>query len=324
MKKRSLKKRVMKQKSKKRGGKMPSQNDSDDEEITQTTTSQVEENNNDDNVHIMRDIINGYNRRIGQVQQPIQRNAVIYPEVGVNTPPRRDQMPDYDFEGEIIAGEIPGAPRRNRRRPEVIEEIEENELFERPVLTRQNALNARELQVAFPPMYDSDTDEEIIVDDNDDDENQLPRQGGRKRKTTKKRKINRKRKSAKKRKTSRKRKTIRKRKTGGSDPDEYESFNPLWENKDVKNPTFDKNMVMDMMKKAVKYIDVSPIPGISYIPTDKEMFDLTGDFGRVDKEIKDGNIAMSIDEKKRFSVIYEELKQYTIWRNKNRGKFSFH
>jgi len=324
MKKRSLKKRVMKQKSKKRGGKMPSQNDSDDEEITQTTASQVEENDDDDNVPIMRDIINRYNSRIGQVQQPIQRNAVIYPEVGVNTPPRRYQMPDYDLEEENIAGEIPGAPRRNRRRPEEIEEIEENELFERPVLTRQNALNARELQVAFPPMYDSDTDEEIIVDDNDDDENQLPRQGGRKRKTTKKRKINRKRKSAKKRKTSRKRKTIRKRKTGGSDREEYESFNPLWENKDVKNPTFDKNMVMDMMKKAVKYIDVSPIPGISYIPTDKEMFDLTGDFGRVDKEIKDGNIAMSIDEKKRFSVIYEELKQYTIWRNKNRGKFSFH
>jgi hypothetical protein len=293
----------MKQKSKKRGGKMPSQNDSDDEEITQTTTSQVEENDDDDNVPIMRDIINRYNRRIGQVQQPIQRNAVIYPEVGVNTPPRRDQMPDYDFEEEIIAREIPGAPRRNRRRPEVIEadDVILNPLPQLPMLPQ------------FPQFYDSDTEEEDI---NDVNPNNM--QGGRKRKTTKKRKITRKRKSAKKKKTT------KKRKIGGGDPDEKETFNLLWENKDVKNPTFDKNMVMDMMKKAVRNINVSPIPGISYIPTDKEMFDLTGDFGRVDKEIKDGNIAMSIDEKKRFSVIYEELKQYTIWRNKNRGKFSFH
>ena len=158
---------------KRRGGKLPRPNE---EEITQTIDSQVEENNNDDNVPRMRELMNRYNRLI----EPIRRNdALIYPEsppttpprsrTPTDTPPRRNQMPDYDSDEEFERP-VPGAPRR-------------------PRLTRENALNARELELAFPPMYDSDSDEEIMVDENFNNGNNIPRQGGRKRKTTKKRKI---------------------------------------------------------------------------------------------------------------------------------------
>jgi len=187
-----------------RGGKLPKQ----------TIDSQVEENNNsDDDGPSMRDLINRYNRLIGP--GPTIRNEVVYspetpPTSPPSTPPRRNQMPDYDSDyyqdddEEIIERRnVPGAPRRNRRRPEEIEEIEEDELFARPVLRRQNGLNEREFAVAFPQMPDSDTEEEIIVDNNDY-ENQLPRQGGRKRKTTKKRKNTRKKKTTRKRKNTRK------------------------------------------------------------------------------------------------------------------------
>ena len=183
---------------KSRGGKLPKQNDS-------------ENNSDNDNVPSMRDLMNRYNRLLNSETPPTSppptnfRNELVYPE----TPPRENQMPDYDSDEEIIERRrtVPGAPRRNRHRPEEIDEIEEDELFERPILRRQNGLNEREFAVAFPHMSDSDTEEEIFVDNDDNDENQLPRQGGSKRKTT------RKRKTAKKRKTTRKRKTTKKRKT---------------------------------------------------------------------------------------------------------------
>jgi len=180
---------------KRKGGKMPG-NDDDEEDRTQATRSQVD--SDDDDVPSMRELMNRYNRLL---ERPTPRNAVVYPEVGINTPPGYI-TPDDDDDGDFIERDVfRPPPRLNRLRTR--SDLEEpDEEFEPPEFRREHALNAREFRNRFPHMSDSESDEE-----NDNEMNN--RQGGRRRKTTKKRKTIRRirrrkttRKHYKKRKTS--------------------------------------------------------------------------------------------------------------------------